>query len=86
MMWYGGDGWDWGGLIVNVLAMVVLWGAVIIAIGLAIHFSQRGPRRSVGPEGHRFHPGRGRVAARGVRREMDNDGFYRRVMWLCELR
>jgi hypothetical protein len=38
MMWYGGDGWGWGGVIVNVLAMVVFWGAVITVIVFAVWF------------------------------------------------
>ena len=38
MTWFGGDGWGWCGLIFNVLAMAVFWGAAIV---LAVHFLTR---------------------------------------------
>ncbi|CAN5873390.1 SHOCT domain-containing protein [soil metagenome] len=38
MMWYGGDGWGWGGWILMTVAMVAFWALVITAIVLAIRY------------------------------------------------
>jgi uncharacterized membrane protein len=77
MTWFGGDGWGWCGLIFNMLAMAVFWGAAIV---LAVHFLTR----------ERSNPsamtvtGSTRAEAvspvRFARSEMDNDQFYRRLM------
>ena len=75
MMWYGGDGWGWGGLIVNVLAMVVFWGAVIIAIGLAIHFLRRDRGDVSAPRDTGSTGAEDVLAERAARGEMDNDEF-----------
>jgi putative membrane protein len=32
MMWYGGDGWGWGGWILMTVGMVAFWALVITAI------------------------------------------------------
>jgi putative membrane protein len=80
MIWYGGDGWGWGGLIVNVLAMVVLWGAVITAIGLAIHFLSRDRSDPWAPRDTGSTRAEDVLAERVARGEMDNDELYCRVM------
>ncbi len=43
MTWYCGRGWGWSSVMVNVPAMVLLWGAVFTATMLAVgHANHRG--------------------------------------------
>jgi uncharacterized membrane protein len=78
MMWYGGDGWAWCALIVNVLAVVVFLGVIIAAIVLAVRTAERTDVSAMGDTGS------ARAlevpAARGARGDMGDDDFYRRLM------
>jgi putative membrane protein len=80
MMWFHGIGWSWAGCIQEVLVMVVLWGAVITAIVLAVRFltSQRSdPLAPRDPGSIRIEYVLAEGSARG---EMDNDEWHRRLM------
>jgi hypothetical protein len=80
MMWYGGDGWGWCGVIVNVLAVVVFLGVVSAAVVLAVRIS--GERQSdpsaLGDNG--FARAGQLAASPGARGDMGGDDFYRRLM------
>jgi hypothetical protein len=80
MMWYGGDGWGWCGVILNVLATVVFLGVVIAAAVLAVRVP--GDRRS--DPSARGDNGFARagpvVAPPGARGDTGEDDFYRRLM------
>ena len=81
MTWYGGHGWGWCGSIFGVLAMSVLWVAVVAAIVLAVHFLIRGRSNpSVMTVTGSTRAEEGVPPVRFVRREEDNDDFYRRLM------
>ena len=66
MMWFNGIGWSWAGCFQGVGVVVVLWGAVVTAIILAVGFLTR-QRRDPLAEG----------SARG---ERDSDEWHRRLM------
>jgi uncharacterized membrane protein len=80
MTWYGRGGWGWCGSVFNDLAMAVFWGAVVIAVLLAVHYlitrrSNPSLMTVTGTTGAEGAP-----AVRPARGEMDNDEFYRRLM------
>jgi uncharacterized membrane protein len=80
MMWYGGDGWGWCGVIVNVLAVVVFLGVIIAAVVLVVHArgEGRGDPSALGDNGSART---GQVAASpGARGNVGEDDFYRRLM------
>jgi hypothetical protein len=72
MMWLSGYGWGTCGLVANVLAMALLWGAIFTTVLLAINFFARGANS----------PSTMTVdnAAHSVRTDAHNDEFYRRLM------
>ena len=80
MMWFHGIGWTWAGCIQEVLVMVVLWGAVVTAIILAVRFLTRQRSDPLAPR----DTGSIRieyVSAEGsARGEMGNDEWHRRLM------
>ena len=80
MTWYGGVGWGWCGVLVNVLAAAMFLGAVIAAVVLAVHV--RGEGRSdpsaLGNSG--FARTRHVATSRGARNDTGDDDFYRRLM------
>jgi uncharacterized membrane protein len=76
MMWYGGDGWGWCALIVNVLAVVVFLGVIIAAIVLAVRSAERSDVSAMGDTGSARAP----EESPGVRGDMGDDDFYRRLM------
>jgi uncharacterized membrane protein len=78
MMWYGGDGWGWCALIVNVLAVVVFLGVIIAAIVLAVRSAERSDVSATGDTGSARAPEV--LAARGAQGDMGDDEFYRRLM------
>jgi uncharacterized membrane protein len=80
MMWYGGDGWGWCGVIVNVLAVVVFLGAIIAAIVLAVRFRSGGRTDLSAPRDSDSSRAEAVLAARGARSDVDNDEFFRRLM------
>jgi hypothetical protein len=78
-MWYNGNGWGWCSEIVGNPAMVLLWGAVVTAIILAIGVASRqrsDPPALTGTGSAR--PG-GAEAAHHVRGGSE-DEFFRRLM------
>jgi uncharacterized membrane protein len=79
-MWYGGDGWGWCGVILNVLAVVVFLGVVIAAVVLAVHV--RGERRSdPAALGDSDFARAGQVSeSPGARGDVGDNDFYRRWM------
>jgi len=79
-MWYGGDGWAWCAVLVNVLAVVVFLGVVIAAVVLAVRVRGEG-RRDPSALGDSGFTRAGQVAASpGARNDMGGDDFYRRLM------
>jgi hypothetical protein len=78
--WYGGHGWGWCGVLVNFPATVLLWGAVVAAIVLAVRFAVRQPSDPPAPTCAAYPRSEGMVAARFARSGNDNDDFYRRFM------
>ncbi len=76
--WYSG-GWGWCGLVVNVPVMVLLWGAVLTAMVLAVRFAFRQRSDPPAPTGTGSAWAEG-APARIARGEMDNDEFHRRLM------
>jgi uncharacterized membrane protein len=79
---YSAGGWGWCSLMVNVPAMVLLWGAVFTAMVIAVRFAgrQRSDPPASATTGTDTTRAQGVVAARIVRGEMDNDEFHRRLM------
>lgn len=80
MTWYGADGWGWCGSIFNVLVMAVFWGAVFIAILLAVHFLVRGRSNPSVMTVTGSTQAEAVPAVRFARGEMDDEEFYRRLM------
>jgi putative membrane protein len=77
---FHGFGWSWAGCIQEVLVMVVLWGAVITAIILAVGFLTRqrnDPLASRDTGSIRIEYVSAEGSARG---EMGNDEWHRRLM------
>jgi hypothetical protein len=80
MMWYSGVGSGLCGVIVNVLAMVLLWGAAFTAIVLAAQFLSRersnpAATRASGPTRAEGFPN-----APSAGPDIDSDEFYKRLM------
>lgn len=79
--WFSGHGWGWCGLMVNLPATVLLWGAVLTATALAARFAAKGPSDPSAPRGTGQAPPHGTAAVRVARGATDNDDeFYRRLM------
>ena len=79
-MWFHRIGWSWAGCIQEALVMVVLWGAVITAIVLAVSFLTRqrsDPRAPRDTGSIRIEYVLPKGSARG---EADNDEWHRRLM------
>ena len=80
MMWFNGIGSGWAGCIQEFPVMVVLWGAVITAIILAVSFltKQRSdPLALRNTRSNRIDYGRAEGPAQG---QTDNDQWHRRLM------
>jgi hypothetical protein len=78
--WYGGHGWGWCSVLVNIPVMVALWGAVFTAMVLAVRFALRQPSDASGLTGTGSTRPEGVAAVRTAPSETDNDEFYRRLM------
>ena len=78
--WYSGNGWGWCSMVVNIPAMVLLWGAVFTAIVLTVRLASRRPSDPPVPTSADSTRAEGVVAARHVRGEIDNDELFRRLM------
>jgi putative membrane protein len=80
MMWFHGIGWSWADCIQEGLVTVVLWGALITAIILAVGFLTRqrsDPLASRDTGSIRIEYLQAQGSARG---EMDNAEWHRRLM------
>jgi len=80
MMWYGGHSWGWCTGMANIPAMVLLWGAAVASIVLAIRFAVKRPSDRRTPTGTGYSPRAGAVAASVASDETNSDDFYRRLM------
>jgi hypothetical protein len=78
--WYGGHGWGWCGVLVNVPATVLLWGAIVAATVLAVRIAFRQSSDPPAPTGTGYDRRDGVVAARITRSETGDDEIYRRFM------
>jgi hypothetical protein len=79
-MWYGGDGWGWCGVILNVLAVAVFLGVVIAAVVLAVHVRGEGRSGPAALEDSDFARAGQVAASPGARGDVGDDGLYRRWM------
>lgn len=86
MMWYGMDGWGWGGWILMTLVMVVFWAAVITAIALAVRYLTTGHGTEHPTGSDMSWPAEGVLTERFARGEIDEDEFRRRMTLLREHR
>jgi uncharacterized membrane protein len=80
MTWFGGDGWGWCGTVFNAFATAMFWGAVFIAILLAVHVLikvRSNPPAVVVTGSNRVEGG---PPVRYSRGGIGNDDFYRRLM------
>jgi putative membrane protein len=80
MMWFHGIGWSWAGCVQEVLVTVVLWGAVITAIVLAVRFLTRQRSDPLAPRDMGSIRIEYLLAEGSARGEMDNDEWHRRLM------
>jgi putative membrane protein len=80
MMWFHGIGWSWAGCIQEVLVIVMLWGAVITAIVLAVRFLTRQRSDPWAPRNTGSIRTEYVLAEGSARGEMDNDEWHRRLM------
>jgi uncharacterized membrane protein len=78
--WYGGHGWGWCSMAVNIPAMVLLWVAVFTAIVLVVRLASRRPSDPLASTTADSTWAEGVVAPGHVRGEIDNDEFFRRLM------
>jgi hypothetical protein len=78
-IWNGGHGWGWCSVMFNIPATVLLWGAVVAAIVIAVRVAVRQQSDPPAPTGA-GHPSEGMVATRFARSEIENDDFHRRLM------
>jgi putative membrane protein len=81
IMWYGGDGWGWGGWVLMTVGMVVFWALVITAVVLAVRYL-------ASPRGTGANPKTAEdvLAERYARGEIDDDEYQRRLTLLRQHR
>lgn len=77
--WHSGHGWGWCTLMVNIPAPVLLWGAVVTAMVLAIRRVVVQPSDPPAPTGTGYSRPKA-AAAQIARNETHDDEFYRRLM------
>jgi putative membrane protein len=86
MMWYGGNGWGWGGWILMTVGMVLFWALLITAVVLAVRYLT-GPRGSAaGPPGSWQPRAEDLLAERFARGEIDDDEYRQRLALLRQHR
>jgi hypothetical protein len=78
--WYGGHGWGWCSVLVNIPVLVALWGAVFTAMVLSVRIALRQPSDPLGPTGTGSPRPEGVAEVRIAPSETGNDEFYRRLM------
>jgi putative membrane protein len=86
MMWYGGDGWGWGGWLLMTVVMVLFWAVVITAVVVGIRYLT-GPRpTAMHPPGSGPPRAEDLLAERFARGEIDGDEYRQRLALLREHR
>ncbi|MEB3980397.1 SHOCT domain-containing protein [Mycobacterium sp. 663a-19] len=79
MTWYGGHGWGWCSMLVNIPMMVALWAALVTAIVLAIRIAARQPNDPPVPT-HATYPRPDATVSTRVAESASDDDFGRRLM------
>lgn len=85
MMWYGGNGWGWGGWILMTVLMVVFWALVITAVVLAIRYLTS-PRGTGATRAARPGSAEDLLAERYARGEITDDEYQQRLTVLRQHR
>jgi putative membrane protein len=85
MMWYGGNGWGWGGWILMTVVMVVFWALVITAVVLAIRYLTS-PRGTGATPAARPSSPEDLLAERYARGEINDDEYQQRLTVLRQHR
>jgi hypothetical protein len=67
--WYGGHGWGWCSVMVDIPVMVAFWGVVFAAMVLAVRFALKRPSDPPAPTGTAATRCEGVVPARGASAE-----------------
>lgn len=80
MTWYGGHGWGWCTMLVNIPVMVALWGALVTAQVLAVRSAARQPNHPPVPTRATYPGQEGTVSTRVAESVSGDDDFYRRLM------
>jgi putative membrane protein len=79
MMWYGNNGWGWGGWILMTIVMVLFWAAVITAVVLAIRYVASPRATASGPPGSWQPRAQDLLSERFARGEIDDDEYRNRL-------
>jgi putative membrane protein len=86
MMWYGSNGWGWGGWIPMTVGMVLFWALVITAVVLAIRYLA-GPRdTAASPPGSAQKRPEEVLAERFARGEINDEDYRQRLTVLGQHR
>ena len=80
MTWYGGHGWGWCSMLVNIPVMVALWGALVTAIVLAVRIAAKQPNDPPVPTRATHPRPDATVSTRVAESASGDDEFYRRLM------
>jgi len=86
MMWYGSNGWGWGGWILMTVVMVLFWAAVITAVVLAIRYVASPRGTAAGPPSSWQPRAQDLLSERFARGEIDDDEYRQRLALLREPR
>jgi putative membrane protein len=82
MIWYGSNGWGWGGAILMTVVMVLFWAAVITAVVLAIRYLVGSPDAAAGPPAAWQPRAEDLLGERFARGEIDDDDYRQRLALL----
>ncbi|WP_068179651.1 hypothetical protein [Mycobacterium sp. UM_CSW] len=77
--WFSGHGWGWCNMMVNAPAMVLIWGALITILVLALRTAFTRPGDPAAPTGAVAARHEGVAVAPSTRSEFD-DNYHRRLM------
>ncbi|KDE97106.1 conserved hypothetical protein [uncultured Mycobacterium sp.] len=86
MMWYGGDGWGWGGWILMTVGMVAFWALVITAIVFAVRFVADSRHTSTRPPVSGPMRAEDLLHERFARGEIDGEEYRQRMALLRDHR
>jgi len=84
MMWYGSNGWGWGGWILMTVVMVLFWVAVITAVVLAIRHLTNPDGTATSPAGSWQPRAQDLLGERFARGEIDTNEYRNRLALLRE--